>query len=772
MRKIGTKVAGIVWSGSLMAGGSPAIADQASQAAARLEEIVVTAEKRESTVQDTPLSIAAYSGADLAAQGLTSTESLAAYTPGLTIQKEVIGKVSIRGIGTENYTVGSDPGVAIHTDGVYVARSSVSIFDFYDVSRIEVLRGPQGTLYGRNATGGVINILSNEPTAEFGGYATLDVGNYSKFRVEGAINGALTDKIDGRLSVLYAQRDGYTENLFPGAAAIPADPGTGFPGAPALSSAKARNVDQLDNQDLLSVRGQVNFQINDAVALLLQAQISRDDSLPPAFKYFDGAPWERPTDLDLPSLRRVSQGFESAIPGSGRTVPSPGKADQDLYLARLTWDLDSMTFTSLSGYRNTDFSWINDGDGFDQFFVTYFQTDESDQFTQEFQLASNGDGKLGWLLGAYYLHEDAKTFTGIPFIIPVFPAPYILWDGKSKTDAYALFGQATYSITDRVRVTAGVRYNKEDKKGDLVYNVFGTVLTPDLLGFGPPGTTWKDILDKSWDAFTPKLGVDYDFTDDVMGYASVTRGFKSGGFNLLAGQLPYDPEYVWSYELGLKSRFADGRVTANIGAFYYDYSDLQVGKVVNLSATVVNAAKATIMGAEAEVRASLDYGIELNAGLSWLDATYDEFVTEDPGYPGGAGNCGKLLTAPRTLSLEGCSLPRSPEYQGNVGAQWTGGVGNGGQVRVRADYAFRGKQYFTQFNRDNVAQDAYGTLGVRVGYTAPNERWSVTAYGDNITDEDYFATVLESGVAAPGTVVPQAVVGAPATYGVTFSVKY
>jgi len=252
----------------------------------------------------------------------------------------------------------------------------------------------------------------------------------------------------------------------------------------------------------------------------------------------------------------------------------------------------------------------------------------------------------------------------------------------------------------------------------------------------------------------------------------VTRGFKSGGFNLLAGQLPYDPEYVWAYELGLKSRFADGRVTANIGAFYYDYSDLQVGKVVNLSATVVNAAKATIMGAEAEVRAALDYGIELNAGLSLLDATYDEFLTEDPGYPGGAGTCGKLVTLPRTLSLEGCSLPRSPEYQGNVGAQWTGALGNGGQLRARADYAFRGKQYFTQFNRENVSQDSYGTLGLRLAYTTPSDRWTVTAYGDNITDEDYFATVLESGVAAPGSVVPQAVMGSPATYGITFTVKY
>jgi iron complex outermembrane receptor protein len=771
MNRFKETAARVVWLGGLVSAAAPVFAQDTGHATGALEEIIVTAEKREGTVQDTPISITAFSGQDLAQAGLTSTDALAAYTPGLTIQKEVIGKVVIRGIGTENYTVGSDPGVAIHTDGVYLARSSVSIFDFFDTNRIEVLRGPQGTLYGRNATGGVINILSNEPTSEFGGYATLDVGNYSKVRVEGALNMPFSDSIDARLSVLYAQRDGYTENKFPGADAIPADEETGFPGVPALTSARSRDVDQLDNQDLFAARGQVKFRLTDDVDLLLLAQFTRDDSLPPAFKYFNGAPWQAPTDLDLSDLREVSQGFESEIPGSGRTVPSPGKADQDNYMARLTWDLGNMRFTSITGYRDIDFSWINDGDGFDQFFVTYFQTDESQQFTQEFQLASQGDGKLQWIVGAYYLDESAETFTGIPFIIPV-PEPYILWDGKSDTTAYALFGQGTYSLTDRLRITAGLRYNKEEKKGDLTYNVFGTVLTPDLLGFGPPGTTWAQILDRDWDATTPKLAVDYDFTSDVMGYASITRGFKSGGFNLLAGQLPYDPEYVWAYELGLKSRLADGRVTANIGAFYYDYSDLQVGKVVNLSATVVNAAKATIQGMEAEVRAAVGMGVELNAGLSWLDATYDEFVTEDPGYPGAAGNCGSLLEEPRTVSLAGCELPRSPEYQGNLGAQWTGNVGNGAEVRVRADYAFRGKQYFTQFNRDDVSQGSYQTLGLRVGYSAPEDRWSVTAYGDNLTDEEYFATVLESGVAAPGTVVPQAVVGAPRTYGVIFSIKY
>ena len=304
-----------------------------------------------------------------------------------------------------------------------------------------------------------------------------------------------------------------------------------------------------------------------------------------------------------------------------------------------------------------------------------------------------------------------------------------------------------------------------------MYNVFGAILEPDLLLGAPPGTTWSDILDKDWDAVTGKLALDFDFTDDIMGYGSISRGYKSGGFNLLAGQAPYDPEYLWAYELGLKTRLADGRVIANFGAFLYDYEDMQVGKVVNLSATVVNAAAATIQGLEAEVRALLGSGFEINAGLSYLDTSYDEFVTEDPAWPGDAG-CGTLVEAPRTISLKGCKLPRAPEFQGVLGLTWRHALSSGAEFRIRGDYSYRGDQYFTQFNREVVSQDGYGLLSARVTYTAPDSRWYVTAYGDNLTDEDYYFTVLESGVAAPGTVVPQAVVGTPQTYGVILGYNF
>ena len=737
-----------------------------------LEEVVVTAEKRTSTVQDTPISIAAFSGQDLANAGVFSTEALSGLAPGLNVQREVIGKVVIRGVGTENFSVGSDPGVAIHQDGVYLARSSVSVFEFFDTQRVEVLRGPQGTLYGRNATGGVINIISNKPTKEFGGYAKVDLGNYSKKRVEGALNVPFSDTVAGRLSVLWADRNGYTQNKFVGAA--------------------ARGIDELDNQKLWAVRGQLKFNPSDTFEGIAQFDVSHDTSNPPAFKYFThatppGLPWSPvnamgpvvPGDQALTDLRQVGQGYELAIPGTKRTAPGIGQAKTTSGNVKLTWDLGNVSLMSQTGYRKTDFSWLNDGDGVDAFFVTYFQDDNSKQFTQELQLSSQGEGALKWILCAFYLKEESKTFSGLAFNVG-FPPPAIngiLIDGKSNTKSFSVYGQGTYSFTDRLRGTLGARYTKDDKDGDLVYNLFGGVLPPP----GPAGTTWPQVLNKSWSAVTPKAGLDFDFTDDVMGYVSATRGFKSGGFNLIAVQTPYNPEYLWSYELGLKTKLANGRVIANFGAFQYNYRDMQVGKIVNLSDVLTNAAKSTVKGLEAEVRAVLGSGFELTVGAAFLDAKFDEFLTEDPAVNArpaalgpNAGACetrDATATSTRGVSLKGCDLRRAPKFSGNLGLAWTHPVA-GGDINLRGDFAYKGKQYFTQFNREAVSQKSYGLLNLRAGYTAAGSKWSAMLWADNVTDEDYYSTVLESGVPAPGGLVPQAVLGAPRTFGVGFSYKF
>lgn len=756
---------------------SGAIDVSLAQDSAALEEVVITAEKRATNLQDTPISIAAFSGDDLERAGIASTDGLANLTPGLNIQKEVIGKVVIRGVGTENFSVGSDPGVAIHQDGVYLARSSVAIFDFFDIERIEVLRGPQGTLYGRNATGGVLNIISRKPEPELGGYAKVDIGNFAKKRLEGVFNTPVNDSVAFRVSALWAERDGYTENKFANAGAL--------------------GIDQLDNQELWAARAQLSFEPSPTFEGLLQIDVSRDDSNPTAFKYFthaDGDPniyWTLPSDQRLRSLREVSQGYERNILNSDRLVPSIGRAYTDAANLKLTWDLGDVQLMSQTAYRETVFSWLNDGDGTDVFFVTYFQDDDSKQTTQEFQLSNTDEGALKWILGAFYLKEESKTFSGLAFTGLSLGGPGspegILIDGESNTESYSAFGQATYSFNDRLRVIGGVRYTKDSKQGDMLYNLAGLIFLPQFLGF-PAGLEWSDVLDDSWSAVTPKVGVDFDFTDDVMGYVSATRGFKSGGFNLIGRQGPYDPEFLWSYEAGLKTRLADGRVIANFSAFQYNYKDMQVGKITNASDVLTNAGEATLRGLEAEIRAALGGGFELNAGMSILDAKFDEFLTEDPAVtplPAGgdassslgpyAGPCesrtGPFVAGSQAVSLAGCDLRRAPPFTGNIGLSYTTPL-NDGEFSIRGDYSYKDKQYFTQFNRDEVAQDGFGLLSLRAGWQSDDDRWGVTVYVDNLTDEDYYLTVLESGIAPAGGLVPQSVMGPPRTVGVSVRVGF
>jgi len=757
-----------------------AAAEESAATPEVLQEVVVTAERRTSTVQDTPISMTAFSGAELEARGLTSTESLAMQTPGLTIEKDVIGKVVIRGVGTENYTVGSDPGVAIYQDGVYIARSSASMFDFFDTNRAEVLRGPQGTLYGRNATGGVISIVSNEPTDKFEGYGKLDLGDWNTRRFEGVLNAPIGDLIETRWSFLYAEHDGYDKNIFPGSPEIPANPETGAPEIPAISNASSRHVSELDNEALRAGRGQVKVALGDSASLLINGQISLDASLAPANKYFDtmNAYWFNafPQNQNIPNLRVVSQDFSNIIPGTDRTIPSVGQTNQDALSAKLVWHLGGVDLTSLTAWRKTDFSWLDDGDGYDVVFVNYFQTDHSVQITQDFQLTNSHKDKFDWIAGAYYLSEASKTFLGIPFLYfnPNPSAPYLLWDGVSNTKSYSAYAEGTYSWTDKFKTTIGVRYNVDRKDGYLIYNPFG------FEGASPP----PEPLSGVWNSFTPKFVADYNFTQDIMGYASATKGFKSGGFNLLAVQAPYSPESLWAYEIGLKTKSFDGRLIANVSAFYYDYTNMQVGKIVDLSAEVANAGKATIKGGEIELRGLPGAGFELNTGIALLDARYDEFLTQDPGFTGipnapGALGCGVQVGPPaaanatpnRNVNLAGCQIPRTSKFQGNFGAQWTKPFGDD-HLRLRSDYTYRTNQYFTQFDRNEVSQPGYGLLSARASFAGPSDRWSVTVYGDNLANKTYFADVLESGVAAAGTVVPQAIIGTPRTFGVSLQSRF
>lgn len=699
----------------------------ASAAVAQLEEVVVTAERREASLQGTAISISAFTSAELQQAGIQTTEQLTGFTPGLNIQRDVIGKVVIRGIGTENFTVAGDPGVAIMLDDVYLARSSVSIFDLFDLERVEVLRGPQGTLYGRNATGGAMNFISSKPTDSLEGYVNADLGEYSKERFEGAISGPLGDSLKGRIAFLSHQRDGFTDNIFPGVES---------------------GLKELDDKDLWAARAHLRWEPSSDLTINLSADAYRDDSNPVPYKYVDdpliyfgGAPFPNPL---ANQLRTVSQGYEFDIPGFDRSLNNANRQEQTGIQLRIDWNLnDTLSLTSITGYRETDFEWLNDGDGIEAYLVNYFQIDNSQQSTQEFRLSSDGE-RMNWVAGIYYLGEESDSFLGIPLPLGAGLPLAILIDGESETEAYAVFGEMSWSLSERLSLTLGARYSYEDK---TVFYV------DDRTSLGAPLASVDD--DDNWSAFTPKLGLDYFVNDSTMLYASLTQGFKSGGFNMLAVQPSYDEEEVLSLEAGIKTRFADGRLQLNASAFHYWYDDLQVGKVVNLNAVIENAAEATIYGGEVEFRALVTDQFDVNVAISILETEYDEFVSEDKDLPG----------AP-AVSLAGNDLPRAPGLTSSLGATYSIPIGPG-QVELWGNWQYTDSQFFTPFNRATFEQGSYNVFNASVTWRASEDRWHVSLYGANIGDEDYFTNALESGVPTPGVdpVVPQFFVGAPRTWG-------
>ena len=746
----------LVFAGLLTANVMPGLALAQDQAQQRepssgtqsfgVEEIIVTAERRSDTIQDTPLSISAVTGDDLARSSVFDTESLAATVPGLVIQRDVVGKVVIRGIGTENFTVGGDPGVATYVDGAYIARSSSGIFDFFDVERVEVLRGPQGTLYGRNATGGVINVISRAPSDELEVRGALTYGNYDTVRAEAAISGPISGGVRARLAGLYSKRDGFTTNIFPGV--------------------DARGLDELDTKDLWALRGRLDFDLGERVTLELIADIYRDDSNPPAFWYTDDTlPWQSPSSVFPRGLRTISQGYETATPGlPDLEVGQANRQDQHGITGRLTYEGDGFTVTSVSAWRDIEFDWINDGDGLSDFLVVYFQRDESEQFSQDLQIASSGDGPFQWIVGASYLTEQSDGLYAIP-LGPAFGNSTIAYIGTNETEALGIFAEGSYTFGD-VTITAGLRYADETKDATLNY------LFP-LIGLD---LDYDESL--GFDALTPRFVVEYQPRDDLNFYASVTRGFKSGGFSLLDNPLnAFDAEKVWAYEAGVKSQFADDRVRFNLSAFLYDYTDQQLSQVTNLATVTSNAGSSTIWGIESEFVVIPAPGLRLEGSVAYLNTRFDEFCTTDtrnPALPPDPVNCtfsdgagGTFVTG----NLAGNELPRAPDLTAFVAATYETALGDELEGFIRGEWQFTGDQFFSVFNRPTIAQPGYHLFNASAGISPVDGVWSVQVWGRNIFDEEYFSNLFESGVLA-NLVVPQGFVAPPATYGITVGFNF
>jgi iron complex outermembrane receptor protein len=712
-----------------------ASAQQASPASnggpTALSEIIVTAQKKSEKLQDTPLAVTAETGEQLAERQVKDVAALAQMVPNVNFGQSVgIARISIRGIGFSSSVVGSEAPTAYHLDGVYISRPVVVYSTFFDVDRVETVRGPQGTVYGRNATAGAVNVITRNPTDEPTGYLNLAYGNYDMKRVEGAVGGPLGGGVTGRLAFTGTARDGYGRNLFTG--------------------------QELDNQYSGAARAKLMIRPTDSMSLLLSADYFHEADRANE-QYFFGAGSSQAT----PAPFRF--GFP---PVAERVVNTPvdPKNKRIFYGggAEFNWKLSpDVTLTSITGYRSSK---VDQRSELAEAPVVLFPLDfkeRSRSISEELRLAGRAD-RLDWLAGAYYFHENLEGGTilspvnrlllGSP-VSSLSEGLFLL--GAGSTSAYAAFGQATYHITQQLSVDLGARYSSEHKTAQESNTVdFGVNYSPSFVFTPAPEVDRSG----SWSSFTPKVSLNYKFTPEVLGYVSYSRGFKSGGFALSTLGPPFAPEELDDYEGGLKGDWLNGHLRTDVAAFYYKYSNLQVQKLVGTTMQIVNAARATIKGAEAEVTALPTDNLQVDLNVALLDAKYDSFVTGDPAEP---------QLGP--LDLAGHKLPQAPDYKVNLGVQYTAPLSTG-KLTFRGEGVWVGKQYFSPYNKDanyqslppNAKFNAFAT------YRADNG-FSLSLFGRNLTNKTtYYATVASSltGSAVIGTFDP------PRTYGVELGYQF
>jgi len=670
--------------------------DLPGEAGIELEPVMVTAERRYQSPERMPLSISAFSGAEIDNAQATSLEELQTLVPGLVITSAITGhgQPFIRGIGTDINGVGVENAVAVYIDGVYQSRAVGETMQFIDVERVEVLKGPQGVLYGRNATGGAINIITRAPSREPEGQVDVQAGSVDQRMVRGTVSGALSEgAVYGRLSLLTNRDDGDTHNALLGS--------------------------QANENNVRGARGVLEFTPEGNFGLTLRAGYYRNDFSPTVKAVY-------------PDVNPMFTVFHAQAIDDPHTVRHNEDGDASLTQAAVSataqWDFKAKRLTSVTAFTKTDYDVRrSDLDGTEIPFVKVGSsgvTALSRFFSQDFTLVSDDKGPLTWTALASYQHERSSS-PNWDLALPLLGLS-TNWQSVVETDAFALGGQATYALGERWHVTAGARFSSENKNLESLRGYTNGILTSSMSD------------EKRWSAWTPKFVVDYSLSANSMLYASATKGFKSGGYNTIMLQPGFDPETAVSYEAGFKGRWLGGRLRASLAAFDTRYENMQVGVMLNngglLQTVIENAGKATSRGIEANIAASPTARLELSANIQLLKARFDEFLTLDPHAPG--------------LGLQnqaGNPLPRAPNVTATLAAQYAWPVLDGGaQMRVRIEDAYRSKIYFTSFKDDLAGSPGLSIWNAMLSWESLKQAgWYGSAFVKNLTDRTYVSNIFD-----------------------------
>lgn len=758
-----------------------ALAQEAGASQDNSEEIVVTARRREEALQDVPVAVTAMSAAELERRQIDNIAQVGESVPNLTFQTGAptgtgasTPSVFIRGVGSAETSLGTEPGVGLYVDDVYIARSVGSVLDLVDPQSVQILRGPQGTLFGRNSVGGAMLIRSRAPAGEFGGTIEVTTGAFDRADARLTLDAPLSETFRTSFAVLTNNRDGFVES---------------------------DDSEAMGNIDRWAGRFAAEWEASPNLLVSFAADIMRADetAMPgvllglvdyiPGTEFAPGGPYPsaifaitnnsaacggastqgnsgNPNCIDQQWILgpyRTAGGYqaETDIFNSQGSRQYGNSAITEIQGASLRFEYElspSLTFKSITAYRELEAFWASNSDHSPLPGIETVNDQKQSQFTQEFQLLGAGD-RFNWVVGAFYMSEEGEALNVVAFPDVIFRS-----GGGFETTSTAVFAQGTYEILPSLELTAGLRYTEETKSYDtlnnqetigVLVNVPGRVWL-DLRAFPAPFVT-TPTPDVESEELTPLVSLAYHFNEDLMTYASFSRGYKSGGYEQrLAPTTPavpsFDPEFVDTYEIGLKGSFADGRLNFGAAVFHSDYQDMQISVVDGPAPTITNAGDATIQGAEIELSWRPIDDLRLSAYAGYLDASYDTLSMR-------AQFSGIQLSD---------RLPNTSEWQYGASISYEFDVSSNLTLRPHVDWSYRSSMELDAANEPLLHQPGYSLVNAALTLTPRDERWALSLSGRNLTDETY----LVSGIAQYNIGEIEGQYARPQEWALSFQYRY
>lgn len=730
---------------------APACAQSASSGT-QVQEVVVTAQKREERLLDVGIAISSLSAETLRSQRISSTTDLVAQVPNVDVKENIPGAqaiVTVRGVGLNDFSSTNNSTVGVYVDEVFLASFAQMDFNFYDLERIEVLKGPQGTLYGRNSTAGAINIISAAPSlAGNTGMISATGGNFNRYEGEAMANLAVSDQFAFRFA----------------GKAVKQDEGYWF--------SRTLNKD-LGEQDILLGRGQMLWRPNDATTVKLKLEAERNRSSLGVGKFFGTVPTAAGVtcpNFSNPAVCVNSHGYTdttSDVFKGDWNHAAPYRVSQWNGTLHVETDLGFAKLSSVTGYINFERGFYIDADAGPTIDAEFDQNDKVAQFTQELRLAGGSVDRATWLVGAYYSWDRVKTFSP-GFLRDLFNTN-VLITADQKTESRAVFGQVDWKLTDQLKLITGLRYTSEDRSyvgGTNDLNPFGLSFLCFAVGacaLGAPGTHVLSAADASIDDqnWSWRAGLNYKPSDDVLVYGTIARGTKSGGFfngvtttNLALA--PYLPEQLTDYEAGVKARLFDRSVQLEASAFWYDYKDLQTQTFTNVGAVSLiklgNVDTATVKGLDLQATWLPAHGLTLNAGMGLLDTELGSFRT--------AGATGVIVVP------KGNKLPNAPDATFNGQARYEWPLVGDWTAAVQGAAHYSSKVFKEALNTSFLSADSYWIFDARASVSS-KAGWELAVWGKNLGDEQYVAQATDDGLG-----MGYRVFNAPRTYGVSVTKRF